>query len=82
MRLIFIFKMFKINRDSKNGINYWQKVFGFLDNCIWIDGGNFSREYLSTCTAVNVWTSSPLISDLTKADFCQLNFAQNDENVG
>ena len=33
-------------------------------------------------SAVNVLTSSPKISDLTKNDFCKLNLAENDENVG
>ena len=32
-------------------------------------------------SAVNVLTSSPKISDLTKNDFCKLNLAENDENV-
>ena len=60
-----------------------QNVFDFLDNCIWIGSSKFSllwREHSSS--AVNMLTSSPEISDLTKNDSFYLSLAQNDEKVG
>ena len=47
-----------------------QKVYGLLDDLIFIGKGQFSlllREYLYL--AVNVLTSSPKISDLIKNNF-------------
>ena len=50
--------------------NVPKKVFGFLDNCIWIDRRKFSLALVAmTCilsSTVNILTSSPKISDLTK----------------
>ena len=45
-------------------------MFKFSDNCVWIGSGKFSlllQEYSQL--AVNVLTSSPKISDLTKNNF-------------
>ena len=60
-----------------------QKIFRFLDNCIYISDGKFSlllREYSQL--GVNVLTSSSKISDLIKNNFFYLNLAQNYEKVG
>ena len=60
-----------------------QKVYGLLDDLIFIGKGQFSlllREYLYL--AVNVLTSSPKISDLIKNNFFSLSLAQKDEKVG
>ena len=57
-----------------------EKAFSFLDNCIRIGCHKFSglgKEYLSS--AVNVLTSSPNISHITKRDISQPNFPQSDE---
>ena len=53
----------------------FQKVFIFLDNCIWIGWVKLSllrREYLSS--AVIVLTNSVKILHITKRDSFRLNF--------
>ena len=83
VRFIFFSKCSKFILDSKNAIEKQQNVFGFLVNCVWIGKDKphlLGQEY--SPSAVNVLTSSPKISDLTKNDFCKLNLAENDENVG
>ena len=57
-----------------------QKSFCFLHNSIWIGSYKLSllqREYLSS--AVNVWTNSPQIFDMTDRDFLERRFSQSDE---
>ena len=58
-------------------------MFEFSDNFIWIGGSDFSlllRDYMQL--AVNVLTSSPKISELTKSAFFQIRLAPNIEEVG
>ena len=62
--------------------NTGKKVFGFKNKSILIGCGEFFllwREFLSL--AVNVLTSSPKISDLTKREVFKLNLSYNDEKV-
>ena len=57
-----------------------KKYFSFLDNFIWIGCGKLSllqRKYFPS--GINVLTNGVKISDLSKADFFQLQFIQNDE---
>ena len=69
----------KFNVDSKNAITKPQHVFTFLDNCICVGNAKFSLLWGAySQSAVNVLTSSPKISDLTKNDFFKLNLAQNE----
>ena len=53
--MIFFSKSLKFGVDSRKGLKKSEKVFGFNDNCIWIDDNKFSQSrkgYLSL--AVNV----------------------------
>ena len=55
MTMIFFSKSLKFGVDSRKGLKKSEKVFGFNDNCIWIDDNKFSQSrkgYLSL--AVNV----------------------------
>ena len=71
MMLFFCSEHWILNLDviyAKRKIE--EKVYGFLDNLIWIGNGKFSlflREYSKL--AVNVLSSSPKISDLIKNNF-------------
>ena len=59
-----------------------QKIYGFLDNLIWIGSVKFTillREY--SRSAVNVLSSSSKISDLIKNNFFQFNLARDDEKI-
>ena len=72
MRLIFVSfsKCSKFHAKSKDAIKISENVFSFEDNCIVTGSGKLSalvREYMYL--AVNVLTSSPKISDMTKNDF-------------
>ena len=54
-----------------------QKIYGFIDNLIWIGNDKFSlllREYSQL--GVNVLKSSPKISDLIKNSFFSLSLGQ------
>ena len=54
-----------------------QKIYGFIDNLIWIGNDKFSlllREYSQL--GVNVLKSSPKISDLIKNSFFSLTLGQ------
>ena len=56
---------------AKNG----EKIFGFLNNCIWVDCGILSllrKEYLSL--AVRALANSCKIPARTKRDVFELNF--------
>ena len=58
-------------------------MFYFKDNGVWTSCAKvclLRREYFYS--AVNVWTNSPNILDLTKADFFQLNLSQIHEKIG
>ena len=60
-----------------------RNVFGFLENCIWIDYGKFSliwQQYLPS--AVNVLTNSPEISGLTNREISYFNLCQIHEKMG
>ena len=55
-----------------------EKVFGFLDNCIELEGEKISlssSEYMST--AIKVLANGPKISGLTKRDVFLLNLSEN-----
>ena len=59
-----------------------EKLFCFLDNCIWIGYQKFSilqRDYLSS--ADNVLPNIPIISDITKRDILELYFSHKDEKI-
>ena len=63
MMIIFFFKMFNIYVDSRDGINKWEKVFGFKDSIIWIGNDKFSQSltgYLSL--TINMLRRSPKIN--------------------
>ena len=83
MRVIFLFKIFKIEsrfqKWSKNG----EKVFCFWENWVWIRIVKLSllrTGYFSS--AANVLTSSPNIRHVNKRDFFQLNWLGSDESIG
>ena len=42
MKLIFVSEHWKFNVDSRNAKKMQQKIYGFLDNLIWIGNGKFS----------------------------------------
>ena len=59
MRLIFFSENWKFNVNSKNAKKIPQKIYGFLDNLIWIGKGKFSlllREYSQLAVNVLTWT--------------------------
>ena len=71
--LIFVWKCSKFNADSENADKNSEKVFCFLDKCIWIVSIQLSlliREYLSS--AVNVLRKRLKNVNLSKCDFCNL----------
>ena len=77
-----VWKYSKIDGDFKNGAENLEKVFCFLDNCVWIGWGTFyllRRKYLSS--AVNVLTNSSKISDITKRDVFQIYFPHTDKMI-
>ena len=82
MKLIFFSECTRFNVNSKKGIKYSQKLFGFLENCIFIGCGKFfilGRHYLSS--VVKVLASSPQIADPTKRDVFSLKLVLNDREV-
>ena len=85
MTLIFFSEHWKLDVDIKNTEKekMQEKVYGFLDNFIWIGTGKFSlflREYSQF--PVNALSSSSRISDLIENYFFWLNLAQHEEKVG
>ena len=79
----FFSKCSKFHAHFRNAIKIKEKVFCFLDNGASIYCGKFRifrQEYLSS--VVNVLTSSPMISDQTKADFLQVNIPRIHEKIG
>ena len=78
----FVSKCLKFDVDCRNGTKNWEKVFYFLDNCIWIGSGKFSQSwtrYLSS--AVNVLTNTPKTSPITRGDISQINAHENEEKT-
>ena len=80
MRIIFFLKMFKI----KSKFRKWKKVsefiFRYWHNCIWKCSYKFlliRREYL--LPALNGFTNSPEISNITQRDFFKLNCFHKDQ---
>ena len=70
MRVIFVLKSLKFNADSKNAQKNSEKMFCFLDKCMWIACFHLSlliREYLSS--AVNVLRKGVRNFHLSKSDF-------------
>ena len=80
MRLILCLEMFEIKFKFQKWSRKFRKSFNFLDNFILIGVGKFSilqRKYFSP--GVNVLRNGLKISDISKEDFFQLTFSQNDE---
>ena len=78
----FVSKCLKFDVDCRNGTKNWEKLFYFLDNCIWIGSGKFSQSwtrYLSS--AVNVLTNTPKTSPITRGDISQINAHENEEKT-
>ena len=72
-RVIFVWKCSKFNADSENAEKNSEKVFCFLDKCIWIVCIQLSlliREYLSS--AVNVLRKRLKNVNLSMCDFSNL----------
>ena len=76
MRIIFFFwKCSIVDVDLRYGAKKWEFCFCFLDNCTWIEWGNFfllRREYL--LAAVNAITNTPRISDTLRRTFSKTTF--------
>ena len=71
MRVIFFWKCWKCNADSKNAEKNQEKIFGFWYKCIcivYIQLSLLIREYLSQ--AVTVWRKSLNNFHVSKSDFC------------
>ena len=64
-----------VDVDLRHGAKKWEFFFCFLDNCTWIEWGNFfllRREYL--LSAVNAITNTPRISDTLRRTFSKTTF--------
>ena len=73
--IYFVSKYSKFNLNFKNAAKNWEKVFGFRDNCMWIEIVILSllrTRYISSVT--NVLTSSPKIWHVNKRDVFQLSW--------
>ena len=71
MRVIFFWKYWKFNADSKTAEKNSEKIFRFWDKSIWIVCIHLSlliREYLSS--AVNVLRKGLKNFHVSKSDFC------------
>ena len=80
MRLIFLSKCLKLNVDSGNSVEGWEKLFSCWDNGIWIRCSKLSllpEKYISS--GVNVLANGIKISYITKKAFFQLNIPQREE---
>ena len=76
----FFSKCLKFIVDFENAAKNSEKVFCFLDNCIWIGINKVSqlrRGYLP-CTA-NMLTNCPKISHVNKRNVLQLNWLGSDQ---
>ena len=59
-----------------------EKVFCFLDNCIWIGIVKFSPSRTGyILSAANVLTNSAKISHVNKGDFCRLSWLGSDQSI-
>ena len=79
MRVILLFKMFKIETTFQKCNKKFRKGFFLWDDCIWT--GIFKLSLSITRyfpSAANVLTSSPKILHVNKRDFFQLNFLGSD----
>ena len=82
MTIIFFFKCFKFDVDSRNWMKNWERVFCFSDNCIWIRSCKFWQYWTGYLpSGVSVLTKTPKILPNTMVDIFQINFPQNDENT-
>ena len=80
MRVIFFPKCSKFQLDFKNGVKTCEKVFYFLDNCVWIGIVKlplFWKEQFSS--AANVLRSSPNIWPINNRDASQLNWLSSNQ---
>ena len=83
MTIMFFFsKCLKFDVDSTNKTKNSEKVFGFSDNCIWVESCKFSQTWTGYLPlAVNVLTNTPKISANTRGNIFQTNFPENDEKT-
>ena len=82
MSIMFYFKMFKIWCRIKKWNKKLRKIFGFADNCIWIQSCKFSQPWTGYLPSeVNVWTSTPKISPHTGWDIFQINLNEIDKKT-
>ena len=59
-----------------------EKVFGFSDNCIWIESSRFSQSWIGYLpSGVNVLKNISKISPNSRGDIFQINFPRNDEKT-
>ena len=82
IRLIFFSKCWKLNINFKDPAGNWERTFCFLHNSIWIGCCKLSllqREYLPY--AINVWTNSTKILDMTNRDFSEPRFFMGAEKI-
>ena len=82
MWVIFCSKCWKFNLDFENSTKNSEKVFCFLDNCIWIGIVRLSlirTGYFSS--APNVIKSSGKIWHVKNRDFFKLNFLASDQGI-
>ena len=82
MTVIFFWRCLKFYLHFKNAEKNCEKAFYFLHNCIWILCVNLvllRRENL--WPAVNVFTNSPKIFQITEKDFFQLKYPHGDQYI-
>ena len=80
MGFILFWNFSKFDVELKNSQKNWEKVFCFLDKCIWIGRSTLSllrREDLSSPKGVSKNRFKTL--DVTKTDPSQLSYHQNDQ---
>ena len=79
---LFFLKCWKLNGDFRTAAKNGEKIFGSLDNPIWISFFKISllsRAYLSS--GVSVLTNGLKILDTTKTDIFELKFSQNEGKI-
>ena len=79
VRIIFFFKMFKIEFRFQKFSKKLRDIICFWDNCIWI--GIVKLPLIRTgyfSSAANVWISSPKIFHVNNRNFFQINWLGSD----
>ena len=75
-------EMLNIDIDFRNKAKYSDKLFYFLDNCIWIDNCKLSLlQGRCLWSGVNMLTKKPNILVINKRHIFQLHFPQGDEKI-